>query len=334
MTRFERIREQHLGSVESCLSEYLADARRSSGAMCSEMTVYHLETGGKRLRALIPLMVFDALGNDARKAIPLGAAVEMIHNATLVHDDLQDGDEVRRNRPTVWKKYNEAQAINCGDAMFQYAFRLVTRLALDPASLVRLIDRMAQSTLAVVEGQAQEFVMKDERYPGVERYLGVIRGKTSGLFGLPIVGALEALGQPGELCSVVNAAAMDLGMLFQIQDDLLDVYGSKGRDRVATDVAEGKISILVAHVFEKAPEAERAELSAILKKPRAQTSDAEIRRAIEIFDRNDAKGMAVAKIRAIQKRVADDEALKRLPQIRELLVELGDTFLEPVNGIL
>ena len=298
------------------------------------MTSYHLETGGKRLRALIPLHVFSVFGHEPRAALALGAAIEMVHNATLVHDDLQDGDELRRSRATVWKKYSPAQAINCGDAMFQYAFRLLTQLEIPPASLVRLIDRMAASTLNVIEGQAQEFAMKDEPSPNVARYLSVIRGKTSGLFALPVVGAMEALGIDATLCATVERAAMDLGMLFQIQDDVLDVYGQKGRDRVATDVAEGKISIFVAHVNEVGTTADKAQLDVILRKPREQTSDADIGRAIAIFERCNAKGMAVARIRAIQKDLADDAALKKCPEARGLLIELGEIFLEPLNGIL
>lgn len=325
-SNFEQIRQKHLSALEAVLVP--------KGTLCGEMTAYHLETGGKRLRALIPLMVFEACGKNPADAIPLGAAVEMVHNATLVHDDLQDGDEIRRNRPTVWKKYSDAQAINCGDAMFQYAFRLLAQMKIEPTSLVRLMDRMALSTLNVIEGQAQEFAMKDETFPGVDRYLGVIRGKTSGLFALPVVGAMEAMGLDASVCKVVEAASMDLGMLFQIQDDVLDVYGNKGRDRVATDVAEGKISIFVAHVNEKGTPVEKAELNAILRKPREQTTDAEIQRAIAIFERNDAKAMAIGRIRAIQAQIAEDAQLKKTPEIRNVLLDLSELFLEPLNGIV
>jgi geranylgeranyl pyrophosphate synthase len=218
--------------------------------------------------------------------------------------------------------------------MFQYAFRLVAALEVAPEALVRLIDRMANSTLNVIEGQAQEFAMKDERHPGVDRYLGVIRGKTSGLFALPIVGAMEALGIDPSRCRAVEAAAMDLGMLFQIQDDILDVYGQKGRDRVATDVAEGKISIFVAQVNDSGTPAEKAELERILRKPRAETTDDDISRAIAIFERNDARGQALGRIRTIQRQLADDASLKQCPEIRGVLIELGETFLEPLNGIV
>lgn len=327
-SKFHEIKERYLPEIEKAIAI-------NDGTLSAAMTAYHMETGGKRLRALIPLHVYQVLGHDPMKAVPLGAAIEMIHNATLVHDDLQDGDEIRRDRPTVWKKYSEAQAINCGDAMFQYAFRLLAKLNVEPAQLVRLMDRSAHATLNVIEGQAQEFLMKEESYPNTARYLGVIRGKTSGLFALPIVGAMESLGIERAQCEAVEAAAMDLGMLFQIQDDVLDVYGKKGRgDQAATDVAEGKISFFVAHVNEVGTESDKAELTAILRKARAQTTPTDIRRAIEIFEKNDAKGMALNHIRKIQREIKDDARLNKCPEIRQVLIELGELFLEPVNGVL
>src|SRR6185437_14673588 len=129
----------------------------------------------------IPCWVYAAYGKNPSDAVGLGCALEMIHNATLVHDDLQDGDTVRRGKPTVWKKYSAAQAINCGDAMFQFAFQMLCDAEL-PAQTVRKISSLAsRGTLLVIEGQAQEFLMKEERSPGVERYLGVVRGKTAAL---------------------------------------------------------------------------------------------------------------------------------------------------------
>ena len=335
MSSFDSLKSKYLPLVEDELCGFLSSsAEHDRIDACARMAGYHLETGGKRLRALIPLYVYQILGKDPVAAVALGAAVEMIHNATLVHDDLQDGDEVRRERPTVWKKYSEAQAINCGDAMFYFAIRLLAKLDVDAASLVRLMDRASLSTLQVIEGQAQEFIMKDELYPTVERYLEVIRGKTSGLFSLPIVSALEALGVEERRCRIVEAAAMDLGMLFQIQDDLLDVYGNKGRDRVATDVAEGKVSILVAHVNACGTEQQKQELKAILSKPRRETTDADIQHALGIFEATHAKSAAIEKIRDIQKKIQNDSALAEFRQMRDLISELGDIFLEPLNGIL
>lgn len=323
MKTFSAIREQYLPVVEKHLAEFLLEYR-SRGSVCAEMTSYHLETGGKRLRALIPLSIYDAYDKDPISAVPLGAAVEMIHNATLVHDDLQDGDEFRRGLPTVWKKYSSVQAINCGDAMFEFAVRLLARLEIEPAHLLRVMDRAAAATINVIEGQVQEFRMKDETLPGINRYLEVVRGKTSGLFGLPIVGALEALGVSPANCRLAESAATDLGVLFQIQDDLVDIYGNKGREQVATDIAEGKTSFLVAHVNDTGALDDKEELSQILKKPRAATSKDDISRAMRIFENNGAKAAAIAQIRKLQSQ------FHAVPKIAPLFEQLSEQVLRPI----
>lgn len=323
-------RMTHLQELESFFGDFFA---KTPFRISAEMSAYHFKTGGKRLRAMLPMQIFEISGRKAAEALPLGAAVEMIHNATLVHDDLQDGDEVRRGLPTVWKKYSEAQAINCGDAMFQYAFQILSMLKVDAEKKATLFGRAAQATLEVIEGQAQEFIMKDEEYPTLERYLGVIGGKTSGLFAFSVSSALYCLGLDEEYCKVASKAAWDLGLLFQIQDDVLDIYGQKGRDRRATDVAEGKVSFFVAHVNAVAGSADRQELREILRKPREKTSDADIERAISIFEKHGAKQAAFAMIQKIQSDVAKNAVLAKNGRIHSFLSSLADLFLEPINGI-
>lgn len=334
MNQIDAAKTKYMPILETTLKAYFTEAKTAHSAFNSAMSAYHFETGGKRLRGIIPSAVFEALGRNGAEILPFGAAVEMIHNATLVHDDLQDGDEVRRGRATVWKKYSEAQAINCGDAMFQYAFELIMKLSMGPETALRLMKRATTSTLRVIEGQAQEFVMKEEISPNVGRYTEIIRGKTSGLFALPVAGALDAAGVDEDTCAAFDQAAMDMGMLFQIQDDLLDIYGSKGRDRKATDIAEGKVSVMVAHVYEVASAEDKTEMSSVLRSSRKSTTDAEIARVISIFEKYKAKDKAVQVIREIQSNLKDSSQLEKLPTVHAMLVDLCETFLEPLHGIV
>lgn len=332
MTSFDTVRERYGSDLEQLLARFFDEAGDSTGKAIASMSRYHFETGGKRLRALIPSYIYEVLGHNGRDLLPFGAAVEMIHNATLVHDDLQDGDELRRGRPTVWKKYSSAQAINCGDAMFQYANQLILRSELESRTVLRLIERAASATAKVIEGQAQEFLMKEEEsYPGTESYLRVIRGKTSGLFALPVVGALEAAGVSEDVCAHVEESAQALGVLFQVQDDYLDLYGEKGRDRRATDVAEGKISFFVAHVYERGDDREKARLREILRKDRVRTSDAEIEEALALFDRTGARAAALSYMEGVQSSLHDDKFLKsRMPGVHYALASLSEQFLKPI----
>ena len=332
---FEEIKNKYLPLVEREIADFLHHSQEQTGRAMAAMTQYHFETGGKRLRALIPLYFYEAVGRNAHDLIPFGAAVEMVHNATLVHDDLQDGDEMRRNRPTIWKKHSPAQAINCGDAMFQYAFSLLGRLRLDPSVTIALMQRMATATVQVIEGQAQEFIMKDESYPGFKRYLEVIRGKTSGLFALPVVSALEAAGISSEVCKTVEALSMDLGVLFQIQDDVLDVYGEKGRALRASDVAEGKISAFVALVNDHGSQGDKQMLNQILRKPRETTTPSDIETAIGIFERNQCKQRAIDFIKEIQGRIENHVGLEtQAPVVKQGLVTLGNQFLNPIREVI
>jgi geranylgeranyl pyrophosphate synthase len=333
MVSFSSVRDRLGAKIESYLQQLIQGQSAATGKALSSMTAYHFQTGGKRLRALIPSYVYENLGFSGDKIVPFGAAVEMVHNATLVHDDLQDGDQVRRGQPTVWKKYSQAQAINVGDAMFQYAYLPLLDLDLPPEHVNKLMGTMAHSTIKVIEGQAQEFIMKEENYPGLRRYIEVIKGKTSGLFALPIVGAMEAAGVSAELCSVAQQAAQELGVLFQIQDDFLDLYGAKGRDRSATDIAEGKISYLAAYVFENASEAQKKRFSEILKTPRLQTSDEEISEALEIIDKCGAKKSALHKVQSVKEELKTNTLLKaKLPGVHHVFDELSDVFLEPISA--
>lgn len=217
--------------------------------------MYHLKTGGKRLRGLLPLYTFFCLGQNPERAIPLGVACELVHNATLIHDDLQDGDEYRRGAPTVWKHFGSAQAINSGDALFQQAnlvlLKALKTLPCTASLIVRMVEEASKQVLSVIEGQAQEFLLKDENCPTKDQYYKVISGKTSGLFSLPVSLALLALDADEAVLNHFYSLTNKMGIVFQIQDDLLDLYGTKGRSVRASDIREGKISFLVTDLLEK-----------------------------------------------------------------------------------
>ena len=126
-TRLEALSAAHLEGLLALIREVVGEAVPPDSTLVG-MLSYHMGTGGKRLRALLPLAVADALEAQPAQLVPFGAACELLHNATLVHDDLQDGDEMRRDQEAVWKRYGAAQAINLGDAMLYLTLALVHRL--------------------------------------------------------------------------------------------------------------------------------------------------------------------------------------------------------------
>jgi geranylgeranyl pyrophosphate synthase len=320
--------------IEDALADFLAKSERSGIRYNAEMSRYHFASGGKRLRALIPCWVYAACDQDPARAIPMGCALEMVHNATLVHDDFQDGDVLRRGLPTVWKKYSPAQAINCGDAMFQFALELLLEQPLEGELIKRISRRFLRGVTQVIEGQAQEFLLKDEPMPSVGRYLEVVEGKTAALIATSFAIAVESLGKPAAVVAEAESAGMDLGVLFQMQDDVLDVYGDKGRDQRATDIAEGKISILVAQCLEDASNEDRQRILTILRKRRDETTSSEIDEVIGLFDRYETLSKTLSRISKIRERVASLDMKRTEPKLHSLLMELGELFLKPIAHLL
>jgi geranylgeranyl diphosphate synthase type I len=331
--------EKLLSLIEENLTAFFQKMKSENLVWNSEMSAYHFSTGGKRLRALIPSWIFQTLGKDPLNAIPLGTALELIHNATLVHDDLQDGDVVRRGKETVWKKYSDVQAINCGDALYQFATVALDDLQVTPSTWRKISSRLAQGTLQVIEGQAQEFLMKNEYQNGEDpdwnRYLSVVKGKTAALVATAVTCALEA-SESDLVTSEVRASAENgallSGILFQIQDDLLDIYGEKQRDRRATDIAEGKISALVAVFNEKANLEDRKSMSKIINASREKTSDAEIEQAISLFEKYNIAQDLLAKIDAIQSSIESDPHLQSIPALHRFFTDLNHLFLKPIQN--
>ena len=328
----ERLRGAHWPAVERAIGRVAP--REAAHGTLPDMTWYHLDTGGKRLRAIIPLALAEAWGVDPARIVAFGAAVEMTHNATLVHDDLQDGDTHRRGRETVWRRYGDAQAINCGDAMFFYALELLDQLDVGVEVRAKLTSLLTRTTLSVIGGQAAEFLLKDDPAPTEDAYLAMIRGKTSGLFILPVVGAglLVDLGEAR--LAVLEEIATHLGVVFQVQDDLLDLLGDKGRDQRGTDIAEGKISLPAAHFLSTAPEPARSEGEAILRQPREETTAADIARGLALFEQHGSIAYGVELIRRTEHQVAQAAVALDNPAATAVLTGLVEVFLEPIRPFI
>lgn len=332
MQGLDALKNAHLADIDALMLQ-VAAADSPPDSSLVEMCTYHLQTGGKRLRALLPLAVADALGHDPRELIALGAACEMLHNATLVHDDLQDGDRVRRDQPTVWARFGEARAINLGDAMFYWAILLLARLPAPPATTLRLNQRFLRETLRVIDGQEREFLLKEMPSPGVSDYFDMVSGKTSGLFALPMGAAAEYCGAPPEVVQALEMAAGHLGILFQIQDDLLDLYADKGRAFRGSDLAEGKFSVLVAHFMHHAPPDKCAWLQEILDADRSLITTRTVDEVAEAFREYGALQAALDEIATLRKLALELPALSAHPALQELLAGMAEVFLAPIDNV-
>jgi len=328
--RFSELRNEYWPAIERLIRS-VAEGSTDPRSPVAEMCAFHLETGGKRLRAVIPLLVAEQLGCDPAKVLPFGAACEVLHNATLVHDDLQDGDRMRRGRPTVWVKYGAPQAINLGDSMFYFTLLCVQRLEFEPAIRERAARRVLVDTLKVIDGQALEFVLKEQEVVKLVDYLRMVEGKTSGLFALPMAGAAELAGAPETTVERLSEAAQQLGVLFQIQDDVLDLYGEKGRDSTASDIREGKRSALAVHLLETAPSDKAALFRSILDTPREETTDAQVATALQLLEECGSRQWAFDEL--LRRRDRAVASLADHAPLQALVRGMCALFLDPVASL-
>jgi geranylgeranyl pyrophosphate synthase len=333
LERFSVLRQAYWPQIDALLQSLTKSTAPEASSLVA-MCAYHMETGGKRLRALLPLLVAEALDKPADLAVPLGAACEMLHNATLVHDDLQDGDMVRRGRMTVWNRFGVPQAINLGDAMFYWSVLLCQRIDAPLARREALSRRLLVDTLRVIDGQEREFALKAADRVSLDDYFTMVEGKTSGLFALPMAGAAELCGAGDELVEGLAESARHMGVLFQIQDDTLDLYADKGREARGADIAEGKRSVLVVHALDHLAPEQQKRLSQILDADRESTSAAMIAEALVLLEAAGSLAFALDEIRRRKARALAVPAVAAHAPLSALVAGMCDLFLEPIKPLL
>jgi len=248
-----------------------------------EPIAYTLSLGGKRIRPLLVIMAAEMFGGDMEEAIYPAIGIEVFHNFTLVHDDLMDNSPLRRNQPTVHRKWNKNIAILSADAMMVKAYELVCKTG---SSHLREVLAVFNSTaLQVCEGQQLDMNYETSLQVSIDQYIRMINLKTAVLLaGSLKIGALLAGANP-EDAKCLYAFGENMGIAFQLQDDILDVYGEKekfGKEPGRDIVANKKTYLLL-----KAIELAQAEVSEELTKWIAASQFDEqkkVKAIIEIYD--------------------------------------------------
>jgi geranylgeranyl pyrophosphate synthase len=214
-----------------------------------------------------------------------------MHNFALVHDDIQDGDVMRRGRDTAWVRYGVPHAINIGDYLLVQAFRVLTDWpaeGLDAATRLKLVELIGRALDHTHIGQALEINYRGTRQFTEADYLRIVREKTGHYLAAPIQGGAIVAGADEAVLARIGEMAQFLGPMFQIIDDIIDLTDGKGREAIGSDIREGKRSYLVAHTARHGTEAERQALFEVLDKPRRQTSTDDIAVVVGLFDKYDA----------------------------------------------
>jgi len=208
---------------------------------------------GKAIRPILCLLACRAVGGDYRDALPAAAALELVHNYSLIHDDIQDDDEERRHRPTVWKIWGKPQAINAGTAMRVIAGKALFRMRgrIDDAKLLRCTALLDEATLRLIEGQYLDLSFEDRFDITVDEYLRMIGGKTGALISCATeMGAIVGGGDEKGIASLREFGAA-VGRAFQIRDDMLGIWGeaSKTGKPSGSDIRRKKKSLPVVYAL-------------------------------------------------------------------------------------
>lgn len=250
----------------------------------SEAIWYHLDAGGKRIRPAICVLTCERLGGDPARALHFAAAVEVLHNMLLVHDDLEDGDTIRRDRETVWVRYGMPNAVNAGDYLLGIAFRAVLKSPVSDRVRVRLMTAFTDALESTCRGQALDLNCRGKADLTVRNYLEMVKLKTGRYLALGMVGGAIVAGLRRKPLAAIEALGEDMGAAFQIRDDLIDLTAGKGRGGVTgNDIREGKASILYAHAISVASPAEKDVLIRVMRKPRGKTTDADVERVKRLY---------------------------------------------------
>jgi geranylgeranyl diphosphate synthase type I len=271
-----RMARFHLGWIETNGEPTAEDVRQS--------------VQGKRIRPHLAFLSCSAVGGDPMRAAPLAAAIELLHNFTLIHDDIQDRSPNRRHRATVWRIWGDAQAINAGDVLFATAQRALLRTDTSrvPAeTLLHLIDEFNQATISIVRGQVLDLEFERQATVTTDEYLTMIGGKTAAIMryaawaGAIVGGATEStasrLGDLGEA----------LGIGFQIRDDILGIWGAceaTGKDQ-ADDIRRRKKSLPILMLLESAAGEQAERLTTLYDMDEIDESGvAEVLRLLDDYD--------------------------------------------------
>jgi geranylgeranyl diphosphate synthase type I len=236
-----RSESPHLGHYDEMMAYHMGWEGEGSGA----------KARGKRIRPLLVLLCNDSAGGDWQAALPAAAAVELVHNFSLIHDDIQDESPTRRGRTTVWKKWGIAQAINTGDAMLTLAHLWLLRLErlTSPEITLRAVEILQNACLLLTQGQYLDLAYESHASLPMEAYWHMVAGKTAALLAACTeIGAVTARADK-TCCQVYHQFGHSLGLAFQAQDDILGIWGDAALTgkSTASDLLAGKKSLPIVY---------------------------------------------------------------------------------------
>lgn len=293
--------------IDAPIKEYIED---EEPADLIEATRQYPYAGGKRMRPAMALACCGAVGGDKSKAVPFAVAIEYIHNFTLVHDDLMDGDETRRGMTTIHVKYGMPTSVLAGDALFAKAFQIIADLDVPDKAMRDVLRYVTKAVWDLARGQQMD-INNEGQIVSEDTYIETIRLKTAVLFAAAAAGGAIIGGADEKTVKAINEYAVDLGLGFQMYDDYLGIAGdsSKTGKSVGNDIRKGKCTVMVTHAVDNIKDPKELEkFKSILGK--ADASEEEISDVLKIL--KDAGSIDYALSEA-QKRI--DNAISKIQSL-------------------
>ena len=253
-----------------------------------EPIAYHMALGGKRIRPVLTLMACDAMGGDSATAIQAAVGLEMFHNFTLLHDDVMDNADVRRGKTTVHRRWNDNTAILSGDTMLTIATQYIAQ-----TRNWQVMDLFNRTAIEIYEGQQWDMDYEKRNDVTVDEYIKMIRLKTSVLLGCALkTGALVAGADAGQ-ADLLYEAGVNMGLAFQLRDDVLDVWGDPetfGKE-IGGDIMNNKKTFLLINAMLLAKDNDADELRRWLNDPYASRDD-KVKGVTALYERLGVRDLA------------------------------------------
>jgi geranylgeranyl diphosphate synthase, type II len=288
---------------------------------------YSLSLGGKRIRPLLVLLGNDLFGGDINKALKPAIGIEVFHNFTLLHDDIMDKAPLRRSMPTVHHKWNEDVAILSGDAMLIEAYRLI--MMVEDNLLRRILELFNETAILVCEGQQWDMNYETDKKVSIEDYLKMISLKTAVLLAASFqMGALIA-GAEEKDAQLIYDYGKNLGIAFQLQDDILDVYGDKNKfgKQVGGDIISNKKTYLLLKAYQLAEGEDLKLLDHWINKKEFDAEE-KVVAVVSVFNSLDIKEKAKAEMQSFyHKAVATFSQINQPKEKKEVIAAFADSLI-------
>jgi len=323
---FYSLCESELKETESAIEELIGKREKKVFGIITPF----IKKGGKRFRPLLFFLSFYAFGGrKSKQVLQLAALIEMFHNFTLIHDDIEDDSKFRRGEPTLHIAHGVPMALNSGDALYTLIWKLFAEIEFPQDRKLKIMRLCADAFLEVVEGQGIEIFWEKEKLFDITEhdYYNMINKKTAALIALSCKLGAYLAGADEEEQDAFEKFGRNIGIAFQVCDDVLNLTADfkKYQKEIGGDITEGKRSLAVIKALEAAPQAERKRLMDILSKHTGKKE--EIEEAISIIRKFGGIAYSIDRSKKLVDEAKKAIAFLKPSQYKDALLSLADYTL-------